>query len=115
MQNPQTRLGKILYAILWLTVLTIAVWNFIERKNEQKKNEQREYIDSLFHASEQSITFDSIRSVFDQKLFDSLRVIRQSIDVERSTRKRETQRLRNDQQKLRHRIDSIGPIDRPNF
>jgi hypothetical protein len=93
--------------------LGTAIWSFVDHRKHD--NERLEYIDSLFLDSRQSITFDSIRSVIDERLTDSIRSVRAELDVERSARRRETQNIRRETQKLRHRIDSIGPIDRPDL
>lgn len=114
MENQRMKSGNwiIVIAIIAFGVLVFGMFYYAV---EKRREENRKYIDSLIHDSNQSITFDSIRSVIDQRLTDSIRVIRGELDIERSARRRETQTIRRETQKLRHRLDSIGPIDRPDL
>jgi hypothetical protein len=105
------------FTILAVIIGIIAIGLIVHSESVRRAREakQRQYIDSLFRDSRQTITFDSIRSVIDQRFTDSLRSIRAELDRERSTRRRETQNIRRETNKLRHRLDSIGPIDRPDL
>jgi hypothetical protein len=114
MENQRTKSGNLIIAIGILT-FGIIVYGLFYYAAEKRREENRKYIDSLLHDSRQSITFDSIRSVIDQRLTDSIRTIRVELEIERSARRRETQTIRRETQKLRHRLDSIGTIDRPDL
>ncbi len=107
--------GKFILIYILITAIGVAVLVYFLGDKKSDKEIMREYIDSLFVGSKQTITFDSIQSVNEKRLTDSIRTIRRELDVERSARRRETQIIRNETKKLRHRLDSIGPIDRPDL
>lgn len=105
----------------WIIISVLALVGFaaiiltVHETEENNRAIMRQYIDSLYRDTRQTITFDSIRSVIDRRLTDSIRTIRAELDAERSARRRETQTIRRETNKLRHRLDSIGPIDRPDL
>jgi hypothetical protein len=101
--------GMLLFMLVGVVALTMHL------SNQPSRDEQKQYIDSLIKQSRQSFTFDSIRSVIEKRLIDSIGNVRKEIEIERAARRRETQNIRRETQKIRHRLDSIGPIDRPKF
>lgn len=105
----------IIISIIGSIILCALTFWIIGIFDEKKDAARQQYIDSLFRQSRESITFDSIRSEFEKQLNDSIEMVRKEIQTERIVRRRETLNLRRETQRLRHLLDSIGPIERPDF
>lgn len=90
-------------------VIGSMIQSHVDRKND------RVLLDSLMMENRKVLSLDSIRSANDARILDTLRAIRVELDRERMAQHRETLKIRREKQKIAHRIDSIGPIVRPDF
>ena len=104
---------KIAFIIISALIIGAVVLFYIS--GQQRLETHRQYVDSLYKQSRESITFDSIASVVEKRLMDSIADVRQELQIERDVRRRETKTIRLETQRIRNRLDSIGPIDRPDF
>lgn len=103
--------------IIFVIVLAILILlGFLAGLHMRPDNDvNRKYVDSLFQQSRQTITFDSIRSAIEHTMMDSIRDMRSDLEQLRISRRRQTQIHHRENETIRHRIDSIGPINRPDF